>query len=342
MMERKGFVSIKNWIIMKKFFIGILVSLCAFSMSTYAQDYSLTSHNTTPFALNPSLAGAANSIRFGLNYRQQWPALGNQFHTVRASYDQNFYKQMCSAGFAYTYDNMGKGAYQSHEFDLLYAHTIRLKDHYFIRLGVQATLFANFMGDGFEFGDMYNPSTRIVDHETSETLLTDSRVLVDFSAGGSFVIENKLTIGAAVYHIGEPKNGFMDKQENTLERKLVLHVSYFKDLQYQNGLFGRADLSNNYVFANVYYQMQEEFQNFYAGVGLLYSPLIVGVAFKSDLVDVYTPSFMAGLQFGSFQFNYVYDLFTAHKKKNGSWSHEINFVYIIRKHEKYPCPVVYW
>jgi hypothetical protein len=107
-------------------------------------------------------------------------------------------------------------------------------------------------------------------------------------------------------------------------------------------LFGRADLSNNYLFTNVYYQMQGQDQNFYAGVGLLYSPLIVGVAFKSDFKDVYTPSFMAGLQFGSFQFTYSYDLFTGRAKRNGSWSHEINLIYIIRKHEKYPCPVVYW
>ena len=326
---------------MKKIFLGLMLAICSIS-SLFSQDYSLTSHNTTPFALNPALAGAANSIRFGLNYRQQWPALGNKYHTVRASYDQNFYKQMCSVGFAYTYDNMAAGTYQINEFDLVYAHTIRLKDHYFIRLGVQAALFANFLGGDLVFEDQYDPYYREVSGETLENLESDSRVFADFSAGGAFVIENMLTFGVSIYHIGEPKNGFLDKPDNVLERKLVAHVSYFKDLQSKNGLFGRADLSSNYLFTNVYYQLQDEFQNFYAGVGLLYSPLLVGVAFKSDFDDVYTPSFMAGLQFGSFQFTYTYDLFTTRQKKNGSWSHEMNMVYIIRKHEKYPCPVVYW
>ena len=327
---------------MKKLFISILLAICSLSYNAFGQDYSLTSHNTMPFALNPSLAGAANAVRFGLNYRQHWPALGNKYHTVRASYDQNFYKQMCSAGFAYTYDNMAAGAYQSNEFDLVYAHTIRLKDHYFIRLGVQATLFANFLGDNLIFGDEWDPLTRKVGIQTKENITNDSRVLADFSAGGAFVIENMLTFGVGIYHIGEPKNGFLDKTDNVLERKLTVHASYFKDLLSRNGLFGRSDLSNNYLFTNVYYQLQDEFQNFYAGVGLLYSPLLIGVAFKTEFDDVYTPSFMAGLQFGSFQFSYVYDLFTAHTKKNGSWSHEINLIYIIRKHEKYPCPVVYW
>ncbi len=326
---------------MKKYFVGILLVMCAIA-STFAQDYSLTSHNTMPFALNPALAGGANSIRFGLNYRQHWPALGNKYHTVRASYDQNFYKQMCSVGVAYMYDNMAAGTYQVNEFDLVYSHTIRLKDHYFIRLGVQAALFANFLGGNLVFEDQYDTYYREVTTETLENLESDHRVFPDFSAGGAFVIENMLTFGVGVYHIGEPKNGFLNKPDNVLKRKFTIHASYFHDLQSQNGLFGRKDLSSNYLFANAYYQLQGEFQNFYAGVGILYSPLIVGVAFKSDFDDVYTPSFMAGLQFGSFQFTYVYDLFTARQKKNGSWSHEINLIYIIRKHEKYPCPVVYW
>ncbi len=328
---------------MRKFLLGILVGLSLFSFSAMGQDYGLTSHNTMPFALNPSLAGAANSVRFGLNYRQHWPALGNKFHTIRASYDQNFYKQMCSVGVAYMYDNLAGGCMQTHEFDLIYSHTIRLKPHYFIRLGVQAALFANFLGDGQVFEDQWSDYYRRVVKNTSENIGDkDSRVYPDFSAGGSFVIENMLTFGVAIYHIGQPKNGFLDKSENVLNRKLTVHASYFKDLLTKNGLFGRSDLSSNYLFFNVYYQIQGQDQNFYSGIGLLYSPLIVGVAFKSDFRDVYTPSFMAGLQFGSFQFTYSYDLFTGYKNKNGSWSHELNLVYIIRKHEKYPCPVVYW
>lgn len=326
---------------MKKILLLLITQFCLL-MGVVGQDYSLTNHNTMPFSLNPSLAGAANSIRFGLNYRQHWPALGNKFHTVRASYDQNFYKQMCSVGFAYTYDNQGGGSIQSNEFDLVYAHTIRLKPHYFIRLGVQATLFANFLGDDLVFEDQYSEYYRTVVKESSEQIEKDSRCYPDFSAGLTFVIENTFTFGAAIFHIGEPKNGFIDKTANVLKRKLAVHASYLKDLETKNGLFSRSNLSNNYLFVNVNYQMQGEDQHLYAGVGLLYSPLIVGVAFKSDFDDVYTPSFMAGLQFGSFQFTYAYDLFTTRKKKNGSWAHEINLIYIIRKHEKYPCPVVYW
>ncbi len=326
---------------MKKFCIGILLAICSFT-SAWAQDYSFSNHNNVPFSLNPSLVGGANAIRFGLNYRQQWPALGNKYHTVRFSYDQNFYKQMCSVGFAYSYDNMAAGTYQVNDFDLIYSHTIRTTEGQFVRLGVQASIYANFMGGNLVFEDQYNPYYREVSNETLENLEHDSRVFPDFSAGASYVIENKLTVGASVYHIGEPKNGFLDKPDNQLQRKFVAHVTYFHDLQYKNGLFSRDDLSSNYLFTTVNFQKQDVFKSLYVSVCALISPMLIGASYRTDLDGIHTPSVTAGVQFGSFQANYVYDIFTSRKKKNGSWSHELNLIYVIRVKEKYPCPVVYW
>lgn len=326
---------------MKKLFVGILLAVCS-SLGSFAQDYSFSNHNNVPFSLNPSLAGGANAIRFGLNYRQQWPALGNKYHTVRFSYDQNFYKQMCSVGFAYSYDNMAAGTYQINDFDFIYSHTIRTTEGQFVRLGVQASIYANFLGGDLVFEDQYNPLYREVSNETLENIQNDSRVFPDFSAGASYVIENKLTAGLAIYHIGEPKNGFLDKPDDQLQRKFVAHATYFHDLQYRNGLFSRDDLSSNYLFGTVYYQKQDVFQALYVGVCALISPIIIGASYRTNLSEVHTPSVTAGVQFGSFQANYVYDIFTSRKKKNGSWSHEINLIYVIRVKEKYPCPVVYW
>ena len=144
--------------------------------------------------------------------------LGNKYNTVRASYDQNFYKQMCSLGFAYAYDNMASGVYQVNEFDLVYGHTIRLQEHYFIRLGVQASLFANYLNAGkLTFGDQYDPYTNQILPNSLENLDMSSRTFVDFSFGASFIIENTFTIGASIYHIGEPENGFVRAEDNVVE-----------------------------------------------------------------------------------------------------------------------------
>ncbi len=321
--------------------------LCLFIMGLWmccavAQDFTLVNHNLTPFCLNPALAGNANAIRVGLNYRQQWMALGNNYHTFRVSYDQNFYKQMCAVGFAYSYDNMASSVYSVNEMSLVYAHTMKLQDEMFLRLGLQATMFINQFGwDRIKYGDQYDRNSRTPDLETLEKFDNDSRTFFDVSAGAAFVIQNRLTVGASVYHIAEPSNGFVELEENILRRKFVGHLSFFQDLQNTNGLWGRADLSDNYFFTNASYQNQADYQQLNVGMGVAWSPLVLGVADKNNLDGINIIAFMLGGHFKGLQVYYVYDLFTS-SKKNGSWSHEINFIYIYNKKEKYPCPVTYW
>lgn len=325
---------------MKKLLLLFIFNVFAWCAS--AQDFTLVNHNLTPFVLNPALAGNANAIRVGLNYRQQWMALGNNYHTFRASYDQNFYKQMCSLGFSYSYDNMASSVYSVNEVSLVYAHTLKLADEMFLRLGLQGTMFINQFGwDKIKYEDQYDQNTRLPSLETLEEFDNDSRTFFDVSAGAAFVIPNRLTLGASVFHIAEPSNGFVELDQNVLRRKFVGHLSFFQDLQYSNGLWGRADLSDNYFFSNVSYQNQDEYQQVNLGAGVSWGPLVLGVADKNDLDGVNIIAFMLGGHFQGLQVYYVYDLFTS-SKKNGSWSHEINFIYIYKKNEKYPCPVTFW
>jgi type IX secretion system PorP/SprF family membrane protein len=323
------------------FLIGIILSL----NSIQGQDFTFSNHNLVPFNLNPSLVGNANAPRVGVNYRMQWPTLGNNYHTIRASYDQNFYKQMSSFGAAFSHDNMANGVYRINEVDLIYGHTVRLDEFYFLRLGVQASVFANYLDWGkLTFGDQYDPYLREILPNSVENSDMESRVFMDFSFGATFVITNLLTVGASVYHIGEPDNGFARKEDNSLKRKYVFHANFMKDLQYNNGLFGRRDVSDNFLFVNASYQQQEDFRLAHLGVGISISPLLAGVYAKSNIEnidEIHTLSFMLGGQFKGLQLYYIYDLFTSNKK-NGSWSHEISLIYIFRKDEKFPCPVTYW
>ncbi len=324
---------------MKKILLVLALGLCGMLS---AQDFSLVNHNLTPFSINPSLAGNAKDIRFGLNYRQQWMALGNHYHTIRFSFDESFHQKKCSAGFIYSYDNMANGVYDVNEFSLVYAHCIKLKDEWSLRLGVEGTLFLNRFGyDKIKYGDQYDKNTRKPTFETLESFDTDTRNFFDVSVGASFIIENRFTLGAAVYHISEPSNGFMELNDNTLYRKYVIHANFLQDLQYSNGLWGRQSLSGNYLFVNGSYQRQDDYQMLNAGVGVAWDPLVAGICDKNSLSGVNVIGFMVGAHYKGLQVFYVYDLFTS-SKKNGSWSHEISFIYIIKKVEKYPCPVTYW
>ncbi len=323
---------------MKRIAIWI-VSLLVGATTLCAQDYSLNNHNVVPFSLNPSSVGAANTMRLGINYRMQWPMLSNNYHTVRVSYDQNVYKQMCSVGASYSYDQHS-AVYGVHEFDALYAHTFRLADKHFIRLGLQATCFLNQLNvNGLTFGDQYDPATGNQLPSSAEGWENQSKSLFDFSVGVSYVFEHKLMLGFAVYHLAEPDNGFVPNTQY-LPRKYVGQIGFVQDLKLNHGLKSQG-FSDNYFFANASYQQQANFKQAYIGAGICYQPVIIGVSYKTDIDQVHTVSFTAGAYYKGFQLYYVFDLFTS-DRQNGSWSNEISLIYTMPTKKKDLCPVVYW
>ena len=323
---------------MKRIAIWI-VSFMLGATAVLAQDYSFNNHNVVPFSLNPSSVGAANTMRLGINYRMQWPMLSNNYHTVRVSYDQNVYKQMCSVGASYSYDQHS-AVFGVHEFDAVYAHTFRLGDKHFIRLGLQASCFLNQLDvDGLTFGDQYDAATGSMLPSSAEQWENQSKAFFDFSVGASYVFEHKLMVGFAVYHLAEPDNGFVPNTQY-LPRKYVGQIGFVQDLKLNHGLKSQG-FSDNYFFANASYQQQADFKQAYIGAGICYQPVIIGVSYKTDIDQVHTVSFTAGAYYKGFQLYYVFDLFTS-DRQNGSWSNEISLIYTMPTKKKDLCPVVYW
>lgn len=317
----------------------IIVCVLALAVSSaFAQDYTFSNHNIVPFSLNPAQAGAANTIRASVNYRMQWPMLSNAYHTVRLSYDMNVYRQMCSVGAFYSYDQMSN-VYKVNEFGAVYAHTIKCADKHFIRLGLQGSVFYNVVDwKSVTFGDQYAGVGNITPYSV-EKYDFSSRTFFDFAVGASYVFQNHLTVGFAVYHVAQPDNGFV-RGSQVLHRKYVGHVNFIQDLKLSHGLRSKG-FSDNYFFANLTYQQQADFKQAYIGAGVCFQPIILGVSFKTDVQEVHTVSFMLGGYYKGFQLYYIFDLFTSHKK-NGSWSNEISFIYTLPHKKKDLCPVVYW
>jgi hypothetical protein len=80
----------------------------------------------------------------------------------------------------------------------------------------------------------------------------------------------------------------------------------------------------------------------YLGAGVMISPLIGGIAVKSDIDDVNTISFMLGGTYKRFSSLLRILTYSLQAKRMDHESHEISLIYIIQNDEKYPCPVVYW
>ena len=340
---------------MKRIAIALAGLVAAMFTAQAQPDYTFTNNNVVPFSLNPSLVGNSNAMRFAIDYRMQWPALDNHYTTTRLSYDQNFYKQMASAGVSFTRDNEAN-VFKKNEIAALYSHNIRLKDEYFVRLGLQIALNMNYLDQNRTYDDQWVGSYTKTLPESNESL-EDSRVnYLDFSFGAAFVIPDKLTVGGSVYHIGQPNNGFEEREASKLGRRYVFHVNYMQDLEARSGLWGRRDLSSTYVFGTAAYQQQaveveggdgkRTYRLASLNIGAMTNPVIFGVADKYDFTssegNLNVLSFMVGAHWKGLQAYYIFDLYTS-KKDNGSWSHELSLVYVIPpKHYRYSCPVVYW
>lgn len=323
--------------------------------SAVAQDFTFTNNNVIPFSLNPAMVGNANAMRFGINHRMQWPTLDNSYTTTRISYDQNFYKQMASLGFSYTRDNQAN-VFKQNELAAVYSHNIRLEDEYFVRLGVQLAFNYNYYDSGLTFDDSYAGEGQNT-LPTNDEVTENHAAFMDFSFGAAFVWDNRLTVGGSVYHIGQPNNGFDEKEASQLGRRYVFHVNYMQDLESRAGLWGRRSESGTYLFGSANYQQQSVdvqgseddkrvFRMAAINLGCMTNPVLFGVADKIDFTQSYgglnVLSFMVGANYKGLQAYYIFDLYTS-KKDNGSWSHEFAIVYVIPpKHYRYSCPVVYW
>ena len=98
---------------------------------------------------------------------------------------------------------------------------LRLEDEYFIRLGLQMALNLNYAdASDLTFDDSYAGEGK-QELPTNDKLAEAHCNFVDFSFGAAFVWENKLTVGGSVYHIGQPNDGFDDKESQKLGRRYV-------------------------------------------------------------------------------------------------------------------------
>jgi type IX secretion system PorP/SprF family membrane protein len=73
----------------KKLYISLAIGILSCTIS-YGQDIHFSQPEFSPMSTNPALTGTDAPLRFGLNYRNQWPVVGAQFSTVEATADIRF------------------------------------------------------------------------------------------------------------------------------------------------------------------------------------------------------------------------------------------------------------
>ena len=326
---------------------GCVVSLCfvLLCFRTSAQDLQYSQFFANQLDLNPAFAGSQYYHRVIVNYRNQWPELGNPFVTYSFSYDRHIRKTHSGVGVQIQQDRQGNSALLTTTVTGIYSYLIKIRKDAGIRMALGASLIQNHIDlSKMNFPDMIDPIYgSIFPHDGSEDPLTRKKVDVDFSTGilGFF---DKYHFGAAVQHLGEPSLAFSDDAH--LPLKYTVHAGAEFPIT-------RNGLHPVYYTVNPLFMFQKQSSHVQMNYGAYVNrnDVTMGAWFRQNFDrPVNTVIVMAGYDSKIFRIAYSFDWTLSKLNSVGNGSHEISLMFLIGERENrgrrrlrkpIPCPRFY-
>src|SRR5690349_3371118 len=184
-------------------------SLLAFSFlltagNVSAQDPQFSQFYAAPLYLNPAFAGSTNQGRFGVNYRNQWPAIDANFTTLSAFVDLFLEDKNSGVGLLLTRDYVNLVGVQNISMAAQYSYDLSIVEGLSFRPGFELGVTNRSINFGkLVFGDQLDPNTGTISGPTLETLRGSNRFFPDVSAGGLFYT-SFAWLGYSAHHLTTP------------------------------------------------------------------------------------------------------------------------------------------
>ncbi len=136
-----------------------LIWLVVVSVS-WSQDPVYSQFYNAHLQMNAAMAGNTNTPLIQLNYRNQWPGLGNIYTTYSLSADQYISRLKSGIGAMLLTDNAGDGTLRSTAFTGYYSYRVRVTKERYLKAGLEAGIgFLALDWDKLRFGDAIDPLT---------------------------------------------------------------------------------------------------------------------------------------------------------------------------------------
>lgn len=252
-------------------FISVMFCCLFGRKSTLAQDAHFTQFYAAPTLLNPAFVGTSVQSRFGMNYRNQWPAIPKAFVTYNASYDQYLPEISSGIGFLMNHDQAGDGALSNTSVALQYAYEIRLNRLFSLRPALQLGYTRKTLHqDRLIFGDQLIRDGADVSYEILDVRPVG---LMDFSSG-ALIYSEKLWFGVSQHHINEP-NETVTSGISQLQRKFSVHGGY--RVKYRNPR--KRSSKKDFVFA-FNYKDQGPYNQLDVGAYVEMNPMVFGIWYR--------------------------------------------------------------
>lgn len=310
-----------------------ILNLFLFMNHLKAQDPYFSQFYANPLYLNPALAGMSTCSRVHLNYRNQWPAIGNlfgdMFTTYSASYDRYLANINSGIGIICTYDNEGNRIFNTLNSGLMYSYTIPVGRKLTFSAALQAGAYWRYFdGSAARYADQFNEST--FEWTSSGTgQRTDQNLIKPDFAFGTVAFWATNYAGFAIHHLLPFEEGLTGNFK--LSRKYTIHggkkifVGNKRERQKQRG---------SYISPNLLYVRQGSNQQLNFGFYMGESPLNIGIWYRQNFVNSDAFIILAGLDKEKWMIGYSYDISVSKLASFSGGAHEISLSFRFKCDQK--------
>ena len=208
---------------------------------------------TQRYLSNPALVGNGSIDGVGIGrissgIKAQWMSLESRLYTQSLSYDAPIKANNSSWGIGAFMTDLNSGSVEQSKYShfsgtLTYAYNIPLKKMN-LKFGLSAQFSSITFGrNNFMWEDQINESMTGFLKPTQEPLSQLTKNVVHASAG-AIVYGKKGFLGLAVHNVNEPNISFFSNQNQTIERKFLVHGGIVFDK-----LFNHAILTPNFAYS---------------------------------------------------------------------------------------------
>jgi type IX secretion system PorP/SprF family membrane protein len=311
----------------RKVRLVIFSAIMLFWGISQAQDAQFSQFYANPLYLNPAFAGSVECGRINLNYRNQWPAMGNAYITYSASYDQFIPGINSGFGFLAVSDRQGDGALVRSGISGFYSYKLRVSNPIQISFGVEGTYYMEKLDwNKLIFADQIDPTTGNINPSSDETPPPNMNIsAVDFSAGAIMYFNDQWFVGAAVDHMNQPDLSFYDNSDNKLPMRITAHGAVTVNLS--QGMLGNPDPDDYVLQPAIMYMQQEDFHQLNFGLYLNKDPFVVGAWFRENFQNADAVIALIGISWDKIRVGYSYDFTISNLGGSTGGAHEITFAW---------------
>jgi type IX secretion system PorP/SprF family membrane protein len=315
----------------------LIICLLLFTFKTYSQDPQFTQFYTSQLYLAPSFAGAVESSRITMGYRNQW--MGDNitpFHTFMFSYDHYFTAFKSGIGLLFVEDVAGTGQLGTMSAKLLYSYNFDIFPGWAVRPGLQfGYIRTGLAWDKLIFYDqlLTDPNSGTINYPA------DNAQDIDF--GLSLITYSKwLWFGATVDHLLKPN---LAMYSNNYYVPIKTSIYGGVTLIRKTKLLNPFDETLSFAFL---YKNQGDQQQLDLGLYWFKNFMVFGFWYRG--IPVFHQrgdalAFLVGLKTTNVNVGYSYDLTISNILGSVYGSHEITLTYKFKvpkkkKYQAVPCP----